>query len=95
MSHPIVRVQIENSIYDRLVSTSVEYAVISFPYTINRMDLRDPISRITNIAKGKISENYLFISVMLTIFLSKQRNVRRRIFNPTNAILFWGGRNGT
>ena len=60
MSHPIVRVQIENSIYDRLVSTSVQYAVISLPYTINRMDLRDPISRITNIAKGKISEK-LFI----------------------------------
>jgi len=56
MWHPIIRVQIENSLYNRLVKDAVEYAIISLPYTINRMKLRDLTSRITNIAKGKISE---------------------------------------
>jgi hypothetical protein len=60
MSHQMIRVQIENSIYDRLVKNAVDYALISLPYTINRMNLRDYKSRITNIAKGKLSEN-LFI----------------------------------
>jgi hypothetical protein len=56
MIHPIIRIQIENSIYDRLVAESVKYALISLPYTINRMSLKDIQARITNIAKGKISE---------------------------------------
>ena len=54
MIHPIIRIQIENSIYDRLVAESVKYALISLPYTINRMSLKDIQARITNIAKGKI-----------------------------------------
>ena len=56
MRHPIIRIQIENSIYNRFIVDSVRYAIISLPYTINRMSLRDIQSRITNIAKGKISE---------------------------------------
>ena len=60
MLRQIIRIQIENSIYDRLMEKSVSYALISLPYTINRMRLRDIQSRITNIAKGKISEK-LFI----------------------------------
>ena len=57
MFKQIIRIQIENSIYDRLMAESVRYAIISLPYTINRMNLLDIQSRITNIAKGKISEN--------------------------------------
>jgi hypothetical protein len=57
MLKQIIRIQIENSIYDRLMAESVRYAIISLPYTINRMNLIDIQSRITNIAKGKISEN--------------------------------------
>ena len=60
MLRQIIRIQIENSIYDRLMEKSVSYALISLPYTINRMRLRDIQSRITNIVKGKISEK-LFI----------------------------------
>ena len=56
MLKQIIRIQIENSIYDRLMAESVRYAIISLPYTINRMNLIDIQSRITNIAKGKISE---------------------------------------
>ena len=52
----LIRIQIENSVYDRLMADSVRYAIISLPYTINRMNLLDIESRITNIAKGKISE---------------------------------------
>ena len=57
MLKQIIRIQIENSIYDRLMAESVRYAIISLPYTINRMNLIDIQSRIANIAKGKISEN--------------------------------------
>ena len=60
MLRQIIRIQIENSIYDRLMEKSVSYALISLPYTINRMRLRDIQSRITNIVEGKISEK-LFI----------------------------------
>ena len=56
MLKQIIRIQIENSIYDRLMAESVRYAIISLLYTINRMNLIDIQSRITNIAKGKISE---------------------------------------
>lgn len=56
MKHTLIRIQIENNIYDRLVTDSIKYALLSLPYTINRMKLRDIRSRITNIAKGKISE---------------------------------------
>ena len=52
MLKQIIRIQIENSIYDRLMAESVRYAIISLPYTINRMNLIDIQSRITNIAKG-------------------------------------------
>ena len=56
MINQLIRIQIENSIYDRLMAESVKYALISLPYTINRMSLKDIQARITNIAKGKISE---------------------------------------
>ena len=56
MIHPIIRIQIENSIYDRLVAESVKYALISLPYTINRMSLKNIQARITNIAKGKMKK---------------------------------------
>lgn len=56
MSHPIISVLLNNSLYDRLVQESVEYALISLPYTINRMNLRGLTARLTNIAKGKLSE---------------------------------------
>ena len=60
MIHPIIRIQIENTLYDRLVVEAIRYSIISLPYTINRMKIKDIQSRITNIAKGKISEK-LFI----------------------------------
>jgi len=60
MSHPIIRVQLENSIYDRLVEESIRYALISLPYTINRMKLKQVESRVLNIAKGKLSEELFY-----------------------------------
>ena len=41
MKHTLIRIQIENNIYDRLVTDSIKYALLSLPYTINRMKLRD------------------------------------------------------
>ena len=60
MSHPIIRIQLENATYDRLVDSSIRYALISLPYTINRMELRQIESRVLNIAKGKLSEEIFF-----------------------------------
>lgn len=60
MSHPIIRVQLENSVYNRLAEEAIQYALISLPYTINRMKLQNVESRILNIAKGKLSENIFF-----------------------------------
>ena len=41
-----------------MTADSIEYAIISLPFTINRMQLVDVESRITNIAKGKLSEKF-------------------------------------
>jgi|TARA_B100000959_G_scaffold141772_1_gene148828 hypothetical protein len=58
--HDLIRIQIENRLYERLVLEAVEYAILSLPYTINRMELKETSTRIVNIAKGKLSET-LFI----------------------------------
>ena len=66
MLKQIIRIQIENSIYDRLMAESVRYAIISLPYTINRMNLIDIQSRITNIAKE-----------IIFIISKKKENIRK------------------
>ena len=43
-------------IYADIIKESVMYALISLPFTVNRMNLEDLNSRIENIAKGKIAE---------------------------------------
>jgi len=42
--------------YDMLVYQAVNYAVISSPITVNRMNIDDVSERIQNIAKGKLAE---------------------------------------
>lgn len=41
------------------LSKSLDYALLSFPFTVNRMNLRNPKSRISNILKGKLAEALL------------------------------------
>ena len=56
----MIRIQIENRLYERLVLEAVEYAILSLPYTINRMELKETSTRrIVNIAKGRLSETLL------------------------------------
>ncbi len=45
--------------YDRILYEAVEYALISYPFTINRMGLAAMNQRIINIAKGKLAEGLL------------------------------------
>ncbi len=44
----MIRIQIENRLYERLVLEAVEYAILSLPYTINRMELKETSTRIQN-----------------------------------------------
>ena len=82
MLKQIIRIQIENSIYDRLMAESVKYAIISLPYTINRMNLIDIQSRITNIAKGKISENIFLHFCDLNEILVNTKNCETPFYLP-------------
>ncbi|MBK9253976.1 MAG: hypothetical protein IPM42_00660 [Saprospiraceae bacterium] len=43
-------------LYDEFVRKAMEYAVISIPFTFNRMGLQDIKKRILNISKGKVAE---------------------------------------
>jgi hypothetical protein len=52
----IVLNQIPDQEYDRLLTACVKYALISFPFTVNRMGIASEKQRILNIAKGKIAE---------------------------------------
>lgn len=44
-------------VYYSLIKESAKYAIISIPFTINRMHLENLEKRIENIAKGKLAEN--------------------------------------
>lgn len=48
---------IPQHIYDSLINACVKYAIISVPFTINRMAIADHKKRALNIAKGKIAEH--------------------------------------
>ncbi|HKL02193.1 MAG TPA: hypothetical protein VJ911_00905 [Cryomorphaceae bacterium] len=41
------------------LAKSLDYALLSFPFTVNRMNLRSPKARISNIVKGKLAEALL------------------------------------
>lgn len=58
--HEVILVNgIPAGIYDEIVCKAVRYAIISLPFTINRMQIADENKRAKNIAKGKIAE-FLF-----------------------------------
>ncbi len=42
--------------YDLLIEECVNYAIISLPFTVDRMNLANPVLQALNIAKGKIAE---------------------------------------
>lgn len=48
------------TIYDQLLKDAIDYAIISIPFTFDRMGIRDLKKKITNIAKGKLAENLFF-----------------------------------
>jgi len=48
---------IPNKEYNVFVKESVKYAIISLPFTVNRMDISGINTRIQNTAKGKIAES--------------------------------------
>ncbi len=48
--------EIPQESYQAIVKRSLRYAIISLPFTVNRMELSNLKTRILNIAKGKIAE---------------------------------------
>lgn len=50
---------IPNHEYDSLISNCVKYAIISLPFTVNRMLVGEAPAQVLNIAKGKIAEKLL------------------------------------
>lgn len=56
-----------DSTYETLMRNAVEYAILSIPFTFDRMGIRDLNKKILNIAKGKFAEN------MLAYFLNSQK----------------------
>lgn len=55
--------------YEALVSDAVKYALISLPFTINRMSIPNEKQRALNIAKGKIAE-------LMFRFFCRANNIR-------------------
>jgi len=49
--------------YEGLLREAIEYAILSIPFTFDRMGIRDLKKKIINIAKGKFAEN-LFASFL-------------------------------
>ena len=47
---------ISNNDYDMLIEACVRYAIISLPFTVDRMSIPDEKQRALNIAKGKVAE---------------------------------------
>lgn len=54
--------------YITMIKDAVNYAIISIPFTFNRIGLGDSVKRIKNIAKGKISE-------LLLKFFCEENNI--------------------
>ena len=52
--------------YDQLVEESVRYALLSLPFTVDRMNIPNEAQRALNIAKGKIAESFI------AVFLQRQ-----------------------
>lgn len=55
-SEVIVVDSIPDAIYDSIVMKSVKYAIISLPFTVDRMSIPNEPRRAVNIAKGKLAE---------------------------------------
>ena len=77
---------ISNADYDSLIMDCVKYAIISLPFTVDRIGLHDSEKRALNIAKGKIAE-----ATFIQILIFAQRH-----FGPlTKETLYSTGMNGT
>ena len=55
-SEVIIVDSIPNQLYDSILEKCVKYAIISLPFTVDRMAIPDEKQRALNIAKGKIAE---------------------------------------
>jgi len=55
-SEVIIVDSIPEDVYFSLIEKCVRYAVVSLPFTVDRMKIGDETQRIRNIAKGKIAE---------------------------------------
>ncbi len=59
-SEVIVVENIDTNNYLQMADASVRYALLSIPFTVNRMNLSSVTDRILNIAKGKLAEALFF-----------------------------------
>ena len=44
----------------RIMNTAIDYAILSIPFTLDRLGNRNLTKNILNIAKGKFAENYFY-----------------------------------
>ncbi len=58
-SQVIVHPASQPAIVDEILTKALQYALLSLPFTINRMALSNSYSRIQNIVKGKLAEGLL------------------------------------
>ncbi len=56
----IITPSLPDNDFRRLLEKLIRYAVISIPFTVNRMNINDLEQRIINIAKGKLAEVLFF-----------------------------------
>ncbi len=50
----------DEALYDKHLANAVSYALMSIPFTFDRMGIRDLKKKIINIGKGKFAENLFF-----------------------------------
>ncbi|MCS6782948.1 MAG: hypothetical protein RMI89_03525 [Gloeomargarita sp. SKYBB_i_bin120] len=52
----VIEFCLEPDVYSQICRSAVHYALLSLPFTTNRMQINDLQQRVVNIAKGKIAE---------------------------------------
>jgi hypothetical protein len=91
----LIRIQIENRLYERLVLEAVEYAILSLPYTINRMELKETSTRIVNIAKVKLSETLFIHFCRANEILLRIDTCQTPFYQPDRRDFILAGKSGT
>ena len=63
--------------YNQIIKKGLEYAIISIPFTYDRMGIPDLVQKIINIAKGKVAEAYSnsSVTIMALLLIQEQKHL--------------------